>query len=146
MGTVQKIENESLQTAALLLGQHQPSPAPAGCTAGSGLDFSVEEPSSDPSPTMQSSVLLRKGAKQTFKNFTVPSDSDIAVNLQKQEQEDRKEKERVKALTLKFNERQEEEDFSAAIASIQRPGLVHTRRDKGYQPPKGAPDADKYFK
>ena len=114
---VQKVEKESVLTA-WILGQHQQSPAPAGCTAGSGLDFSVEEPSSDPSPTMQFSVLLRKGAKQTFKNFTVPSDSDIAVNLQRQEQEDRKEKERVKALTLKFNERQEEEDFSAAIASV----------------------------
>ena len=37
---------------------------------------------------------------------------------QKQEEKDRAEKERVKALTLKFNERQEEEDFSAAIASV----------------------------
>ena len=42
----------------------------------------------------------------------------LPAYLQKQEEKDRAEKERVKALTLKFNERQEEEDFSAAIASV----------------------------
>ena len=79
-------------------------------------------PSTEDSGKVQFSVLLRKGAKQTFKNFSVPTDSDIAINLQRQEEEDRAEKERVKALTLKFNERQEEEDTLATIASVR----IHT--------------------
>ena len=52
--------------------------------SGGGLDFSVEEATPpEASSTVQFSVLLRKGKdKQTYKNFTVSTDSDIAINLQ----------------------------------------------------------------
>ena len=52
--------------------------------SGGGLDFSVEEATApEASSTVQFSVLLRKGKdKQTYKNFTVSTDSDIAINFQ----------------------------------------------------------------
>ena len=65
--------------------QHQnPGPLPGGVVSGGGLDFSVEEATPpEASSTVQFSVLLRKGKdKQTYKNFTVSTDSDIAINLQ----------------------------------------------------------------
>lgn len=74
------------------------------------------------------------------------AESDIARNLIRQEEEDRLEKERVKQLTLQINERQEEEDLSATLAAMQRPGLVNTmNRRERFQPNKGTPDADKIF-
>ena len=102
--------------------------------------------------TMQFSVLLRKGAKQTFKNFDVPIDSELSKNLQKQEREDRLEKERVKQLTLQINERQEEEEVTETLAAMQRPSLlVHRepmRQDhrRPPQPHKGTPNVDWIFK
>ena len=111
---------------------------------GSQLPPEVNENSN----TMQFSVLLRKGAKQTFKNFDVPIDSDLSKNLQRQEREDRLEKERVKQLTLQINERQEEEEVIETLAAMQRPTLVSaTRQDRRIQqPPKGTPDVDWIFK
>ena len=100
------------------------------------------------SHTMQFSLLLRKGAKQTFKAFDVPLDSDLSTNLQKQEKEDRLEKERVKLLTLQINERQEEEEVTETLAAMQRPTLVtNVRQEKRTQQPhKGAPNVDWIFK
>ena len=100
------------------------------------------------SNTMQFSLLLRKGAKQTFKNFDVPLDSDLSTNLQRQEREDRLEKERVKQLTLQINERQEEEEVIETLAAMQRPTLVSNSRQerRTQQPHKGTPDVDWIFK
>ena len=100
------------------------------------------------SHTMQFSLLLRKGAKQTFKAFDVPLDSDLSTNLQKQEKEDRLEKERVKLLTLQINERQEEEEVTETLAAMQRPTLVtNVRQEKRTQQPhKGTPNVDWIFK
>ena len=100
------------------------------------------------SNTMQFSLLIRKGPKQSFKNFEVPLDSDLSTNLQRQEREDRLEKERVKQLTLQINERQEEEEVIETLASMQRPTLVGTTRPerRTQQPHKGTPDVDWIFK
>ena len=109
---------------------------------------SIPQENSESSNTMQFALLLRKGAKQTFKTFDVSLDSDLSTNLQKQEKEDRLEKERVKQLTLQINERQEEEEVTETIASMQRPTLVSNPRQerRNQQPPKGTPDVDWIFK
>ena len=106
------------------------------------------QPDVEGSNTMQFSLLVRKGTKQTFKSFDVPLDSDLSTNLQRQEREDRLEKERVKRLTLQINERQEEEEVTAALAAMQRPTLVSgLRQEKRVQQPhKGVPDVDWIFK
>ena len=109
---------------------------------------SIPQENSESSNTMQFALLLRKGAKQTFKTFDVSLDSDLSTNLQKQEKEDRLEKERVKQLTLQINERQEEEEVTETIASMQRPTLVSNPRQerRNQQPQKGTPDVDWIFK
>ena len=111
-------------------------------------DINVVSEENEASNTMQFSLLLRKGAKQTFKTFDVSLDSDLSTNLQKQEREDRLEKERVKLLTLQINERQEEEEVTEAIAAMQRPTLVSSARQerRTQLPHKGTPDVDWIFK
>ena len=111
-------------------------------------DTNIPLEENEGSNTMQFSLLLRKGAKQTFKTFDVPLNSDLSTNLQRQEREDRLEKERVKQLTLQINERQEEEEVTEALASMQRPTLVSNARQerRTQQPHKGTPDVDWIFK
>ena len=74
--------------------------------------------SESPEDTVQFQVLLRKNNKPAYKEVAVPRESDIAKNLQMQEEADRLEKERVKQLTLEINERQEEEEFTEAMAAV----------------------------
>merc|ERR1711997_264805 len=101
-----------------------------------GSDTTIVPEENEPSNTMQFALLLRKGAKQTFKTFDVSLDSDLSTNLQKQEREDRLEKERVKQLTLQINERQEEEEVTETLAAMQRPTLVtNVRQEKRTQQP-----------
>ena len=111
-------------------------------------DTNVLLEENDSSNTMQFSLLLRKGAKQTFKTFDVSLDYYLSTNLQRQEREDRLEKERVKLLTLQINERQEEEEVTEALAAMQRPTLVSNVRQerRTQQPHKGTPDVDWIFK
>jgi len=101
---------------------------------------------------VQFALLVKgKGSKPGYRDLSVPADSDLAKNLQRQEAADRLEKERVKKLTLEISERQEKEDLNEAIAQMQRPmasmggHYAAPRRDAGYQPPRGAPDADAIF-
>ena len=111
-------------------------------------DTTIVPEENEPANTMQFALLLRKGAKQTYKTFDVSLDSDLSTNLQRQEREDRLEKERVKLLTLQINERQEEEEVTETIASMQRPTLVSNARQerRNQQPHKGTPDVDWIFK
>merc|ERR1712020_851991 len=97
---------------------------------------------------MQFSVLLRKEQNKHLKILTCLWIQIYQKNLQRQEREDRLEKERVKQLTLQINERQEEEEVTETIASMQRPTLVSNPRQerRNQQPPKGTPDVDWIFK
>uniref|UniRef100_A0A1B0AX55 MIF4G domain-containing protein n=1 Tax=Glossina palpalis gambiensis TaxID=67801 RepID=A0A1B0AX55_9MUSC len=89
-----------------------------------------------------------KGGKQQFKQFTAPSDSQLAINLKLEEEKIREEKERVKRLTLNITERIEEEDYQDSLMQTQRNSLPdpYARPTKPkFKHQKGAPDADLIF-
>lgn len=89
-----------------------------------------------------------KNAKQQFKTFNAPTDSQLAVNLRVQEQKIREEHEKVKRLTLNITERLEEEDYQISLLQSQRPptdARSQKQSKQRYKHQKGAPDADLIF-
>lgn len=103
-------------------------------------------------PTSVPFVLMTRGqgknAKQQFKTFNAPTDSQLAVNLRVQELKIREEHEKVKRLTLNITERLEEEDYQISLLQSQRPptdARTQKQSKQRYKHQKGAPDADLIF-
>lgn len=102
-------------------------------------ELSVEKPA-DAVPFV---LMVRnvKSGKQQFKNFSAPSDSELAVNLKVQEQKIKEEHERVKRLTLNITERLEEEDYQESLQRTPAPNRFRPKVTK-FKHQKGVPDID----
>lgn len=117
--------------------------------------LALPNPASEEPPVAATSVpfvLMTRGqgknAKQQFKTFNAPTDSQLAVNLRVQEQKIREEHEKVKRLTLNITERLEEEDYQISLLQSQRPptdARSQKQSKQRYKHQKGAPDADLIF-
>lgn len=117
--------------------------------------LSLAATASDEPPVAATSVpfvLMTRGqgknAKQQFKTFNAPTDSQLAVNLRVQELKIREEHEKVKRLTLNITERLEEEDYQISLLQSQRPptdARSQKQSKQRYKHQKGAPDADLIF-
>lgn len=82
-----------------------------------------------------------KSGKQQFRNFSAPSDSELAVNLKLQEQKIKEEHERVKRLTLNITEKMEEEDYQESLQRSPAPSRFKPKIQK-FKHQKGVPDID----
>jgi regulator of nonsense transcripts 2 len=84
-----------------------------------------------------------KGSKAVIKVIPLPVSSDLAITLREQEETQKREKDAFKRLTLKMNERIDEED--AQEQRVHGPGNQYFSKKKYYPHPKGAPDAEAIF-
>lgn len=92
-------------------------------------------------------LMTRKGNKQQLTDFEIPMTAEFATKFKEREEAEKLEKEKMKQMVLNFHERQEEEEYQEALASLNRatPTNVNRERKVKYQHPKGAPDADAIF-
>ncbi|KAK3800761.1 hypothetical protein RRG08_003165 [Elysia crispata] len=117
---------------------------------GQGLsDKDEEEKDKDKSGTagLKFVLMTRKGNKQQLTDFEIPMTAEFATKFKEREEAEKLEKEKMKQMVLNFHERQEEEEYQEALASLNRtaPTNVNRERKVKYQHPKGAPDADAIF-
>ncbi|KAK3612029.1 hypothetical protein CHS0354_021705 [Potamilus streckersoni] len=109
--------------------------------------FDPNEPEEKENDTVLFTLMTKKGSKQQFANLNVPVSAEFASKFKEREQAEKAEKQRMKQVVLGIHERQEEEDYQEMLASLNRPVVVNTNRERRvrYQHPKGAPDADLIF-